>query len=124
MDVTRKLVLIGLLLLGTLATGFWRGNAGNLALSGLLHKLLGLAWVTYTAIEIFHLARRVEPRAAFFAAIAVLGLSMATLIATGSLLTVPKFENNVWPLVLHRIVSAIAAIAMASTARLFIVNRP
>ncbi len=45
MGLSRKLIVIGLLFLATLATGFWRGNSGSPAFPGLLHKLLGLAWV-------------------------------------------------------------------------------
>jgi hypothetical protein len=45
MDVTRKLIVIGLLLLATLATGLWMGNLGRPfnPFLGLGHKLLALA---------------------------------------------------------------------------------
>ena len=122
MAVTHKLIAIGLLFLATVATGFWRGSAGNAALPGLLHKLLGLAWVIYTAIVLYHAARPVESRAAFFAALTVLVISMAALIATGSLLTMPQHENAAW-LNAHRIASAIAAIAGGVAIRLLLPSR-
>jgi hypothetical protein len=121
MGLSRKLITIGVLFLATLATGFWRGNAGSPAFPGLLHKLLGLAWVIYTAIVVYHAGRPVESRAAFFSAIAVLALSMVALIATGSLLTMPQHENAAW-LHAHRIASAIAAIAGGVTVRLLMLN--
>ena len=121
MAVTHNLITIGLLFLATLATGFWRGNAGNAAFPGLLHKLLGLAWIIYTAIVLYHAGRPVESRAAFFSAIAVLLVSMAGLIATGSLLTMPQHVNAAW-LNAHRAASAIAAIASGVTVRLLLVK--
>ena len=121
MGLSRKLVVIGLLFLATLATGFWRGNSRSPAFPGLLHKLLGLAWVIYTAIVIYHAGRPVESRAAFFSAIAVLAVSMVALIATGSLLTLPQHESSAW-LNVHRIASAIATIAGGVTVRLLLLS--
>jgi hypothetical protein len=117
MDITRKLVVIGLLLLATLATGF--GKPWNLPLSN-FHKLFALAWVIYTAIVVYHSARQVESRTAFFAMIAVLAVSMVALIASGSVLTIPKLTSAAW-LNLHRIATAFAVLATAIMARLFIV---
>jgi hypothetical protein len=123
MDVTRKLIAMGLLLLVTLVTGFWRGNAGNPALSGTVHKLLGLACVIYSAIVLYHTARPIQFGTAYYAAIAVLLVSMVALIASGSLLTVPRANTTAW-LALHRIASALAAIAAFVTARLLILSKP
>jgi hypothetical protein len=114
MDLTRKLIVIGLLLLATLVTGF--GKPWNLPLSG-LHKLIALAWVVYTVIVIFHSGRPIESRPAFFAMLAVLGLSMVALIASGSMLTVPSVDPAAW-LAMHRIATAFAVIATAVMARL------
>ena len=122
MDLNRKLIVIGLLLLATLATGFWRSNAGNPVLSELFHKLLGLAWVIYSAIVLYHAARPIQFRTAYYWTVAVLVVSMIALIATGSLQTT-KLESAVW-LNLHRITSAIAAIAAVVTTRILILNRP
>jgi len=125
MDVTRKLIVIGSLLLATLVTGIWLGQLEkplNPTLSG-IHKLLALAWVIYSAIVIYHAARPIESRAAYFAALAVLAISMVALIASGSVLTVPKSANTTW-LTVHRIVSALAVIASWIAARLIILNKP
>jgi asparagine N-glycosylation enzyme membrane subunit Stt3 len=122
MIVTHKLIVIGFLFLVTLATGFWRGYAANPALSGTLHKLLGLAWVVYSVIVLYHSARPIQSRTAFYAAIAVLVVSMIALIATGSVLTLPKTETTAW-LTLHRVASAIAVIASAILARILFLNR-
>jgi hypothetical protein len=121
MAITQKFIVIGLLFLATLATGFWRGNAGNPALSGLLHKLLALAWVIYTAIVVYHPARQIESRTAFFATIAVLAVSIVALFWSGSVLTMPKLESAAW-LAVHRIASVFAVVAFAFALRLFILN--
>jgi hypothetical protein len=67
--VTHKFIVIGLWFLATLATGFWRGHAGQAAFLG-IHKLLALVWIVYTAIVIWHSGRPVEWRGALLAAIA------------------------------------------------------
>jgi hypothetical protein len=120
MAVTHKFIVIGLWFLATLATGFWRGKAGQAAFPG-IHKLVALTWVVYTAIVIYHAGRPVEWRAAFLAAIAVLAVAMAALIATGSLLTMPQHVNAA-TLNAHRVAAAAAAIAGGVTARLLLLR--
>ena len=117
MGPRQKLVAIGLLFLAALATGIWRRNAGRPAIASLLHKLLGLAWVIYTAVVVYHAERPIDSGAAFFAAIAVLAVSNVALIATASLLTLPQQESSA-RLNLHRIASVTAAIACGVTLRL------
>ena len=119
MDITRKLVVIGLLLLATLATGF--AKAFNLPLTS-VHKLIALAWVIYTAIVVYHSGRQVESRTAFFAVIAVLGVSIVALIASGAVLTAPNLTNAAW-LNLHRIATAFAVLGVAIMARLLIASK-
>jgi len=121
MTLTRKLIVIGLLFLATLTTGFWRGNAESPAFPGLLHKLVGLGWLIYTVIVIYHAGRMVESRPAFFPVIAVLAVSMVALIATGSLLLMPQHECSAW-LNVHRAASATAAVAGGVIVRLLILS--
>ncbi len=118
MDLTRKLIVLGLLLLATLVTGF--GTPLRLPFSS-LHKLIALAWVVFTVIVVYHAGRQVESRTAFFALIAVLGVSMAALIASGSVLTIPSIPPTAW-LLLHRIATALAVIATAMLARLLFLS--
>jgi hypothetical protein len=122
MDVTRKLIWIGVLLLATLATGFWRGNFGSDGLSGILHKLLGLAWVVYSTIVLYHTARPIESRVIFYTAIAVLTVSMVGLVWSGSMLTLPNINSAGW-LLAHRIESAFAVVASVIVARLFLLHK-
>jgi len=117
MDISRKLIVIGLLLLATMLTGF--GKSINLPLAG-LHKLIALAWVVYIAIVVYQSGRQIDSRAAFIAVIAVLTVSAVALIASGSLLTMPNHASGAW-LNLHRVAAAFAVLATAITARLFIV---
>jgi len=119
MDITHKFFVIGVLLLATLLTGF--GRPWNLPFSG-LHKLVALALVVYTAIVVYHAGRQVESRLAFFAVIAVLGVSIVALIASGSVLTLPNLANAAW-LNLHRVATAVAVIVMAIMARLFLLSK-
>jgi D-alanyl-lipoteichoic acid acyltransferase DltB (MBOAT superfamily) len=123
MDVTRKLVVIGLLLLATLATGFWRGNAGNQVLPGLVHKLLAVAWAILTGILVYHSARQVESRAAFYAAVAVLAVSIVALFWTGSLQITPHHESAT-SLTVHRIATVFAVFASAMVARIILLSKP
>jgi hypothetical protein len=119
MDLTRKLIVIGLLLLATLMTGF--GKPWKLPLSS-LHKLIALAWVLYTVVVVSHAGRPVESKAAFFALIAVLSASMVALIVSGSLLTVPRFDPKAW-LAMHRIATIFAVAALVITVRFFALNK-
>ena len=124
MTITQKFIVTGLLLLATLATGIWLGQLGkplNSPLSG-IHKLLSLAWVIFTAIYIYRAARLIELSAAHFAVIAILGVSMVALIASGSLLTVPNLATAAW-LAVHRIATAFAVAAFAFSARLFMLGK-
>ncbi len=120
MDLTRKFIVIGLLLLATLVTGF--GKPHNIPLSG-FHKLLALAWVIFTAILVFHVAWRTEPKTAFFCVIAVLGVSIVALIWSGSVLTMTQLDHTVWR-ILHRIATAIAVTASVLMARFLILSKP
>lgn len=124
MAVTQKFIVIGLLFLATLVTGILLGQLGkplNPALSG-VHKLVALAWVIFSAIYIFHAPRPIDARTAYFAAIAVLAISMVALIASGSVLMVPKLASAAW-LAVHRITTVTGAAAFVFTLRLFILNR-
>lgn len=124
MDIPRKLAVIGLLFLLTLASGFWVGNGGrpfNLFLTT-GHKFLALAWVLFTAVLVYRSAKPIEPRTALFAVIALLGVSILALFASCALLGLSKIGNTAW-LVIHRIGSALAAIATVLLARLFLLNR-
>ena len=115
--------MTGILFLAALATGYWLRSLGkplNLTLSN-FHKLLALAWAVFTLILLFHLPRQVEFRDAFFAAIALLILSMIALIWSGSALTMPQTRKPVW-LALHRIATAFAAIAASIAAKLILLN--
>jgi hypothetical protein len=125
MGITHKLIVIGLLLLATLVTGFWQSNSGKSLPSFLfgVHKLLALAWVIFTGIVIFHSPRQIEYRMAFFTAIAVLGVSIIALFATCALLTTPQPKRDPW-LTVHLIASIFAVIASAIMARLIIFNKP
>jgi len=124
MAVTQKLIVIGLLLLATLATGFLRSSSGIPfhAILVTVHKLLAVAWVIYAAVLVFHTARQVEFKTAFFAAVAVLGVSIVALFWSGSVLTMPQLATSAW-LTLHRIASVFAVIAAAVTARLILLIR-
>ena len=124
MPIVQKLVLIGFLFLATLATGFWSRISGKppTSLPLTLHKLTAFAAVIFVGSLIYHSARPTGSRAAFAGTIAVLGLSVVAVIASGALLTMPKLMSAIW-LATHRIASAGAAIAFVLTVRLFILNR-
>lgn len=125
MATAQKLIAIGLLLMGTLVTGLWLGHFAK-PLDPFLtsaHKLLALAWAIFAIILVSHSARHIESRAAFFAAIAVLGVSIVALFASGALLTMPKVEGAFW-LTVHRITSVAAAVTGAIAARFILLSKP
>ncbi len=124
MAILHRFLWIGLLFLLTLITGIWVGQAGRVlhpALSS-FHKLLALAWVVFAAIRIYHLARQTEPSAALIAVIATLGVTIVLLIASGSVLTVPRLASTTW-VVVHTIASVIAVAAFGMVLRLFALNK-
>ena len=125
MDITGKLILIGLLLLATLGTGFRVTSAGKPlnAFFSTGHKLLALAWVIFSMILVYRSARQIESRTIFFTAIAVLVVSMAGLVWSGSMLTLSNLVGTAW-LIVHRVVAATAVIAAIITARLLISMKP
>ena len=121
MPIAQKLIVVGVLFLLTIATGLWAGFTTNGAASA-LHKLLGLAAFGYFAAILVHSARPGETPFAFALVIGALALSVIVLVLTGSVLTIPTLANSTW-LNLHRVATALALIATAATAKLFIVSR-
>jgi branched-subunit amino acid transport protein len=125
MAILHRFFWIGSLFLATLITGIWLGLAGRAlhpALSG-FHKLLALAWVAFAAIRFYHLAGQMRLSEVLIGAIAVLGLCMITLIASGSVLTLPSLASANW-VVVHSIASAIAVAAFGITLRLLALTNP
>lgn len=125
MPIAQKLVVIAILLIAILATGFWLGASAR-PLNGFLftiHKLLALGWVIYTAVVVYHAVRPVESRTLMITAIAVLAVSVVVLFTSGSLLSMPRPDEALW-LTIHRVTSVLAIAAMAVTARIFILNNP
>jgi uncharacterized membrane protein len=120
MDLKWKLIVNGLLLLATLFTGFLRNKSGKPVALG-LHKLLALTWIVYAAIVVYHSGRPFESKTAFIAVIAILGLSIAVLIWSGSTLTMPASNHAVW-LALHCLASVFAIAAAVLMARLLILR--
>jgi hypothetical protein len=78
--------------------------------------------VIWTATGIYHAARPVAPSASLIAAIVILAVSMVALIASGSVLTVPKLEGAAW-LAVHRIATITAVAAFAFASRMLVLSK-
>ncbi|MGB8261306.1 MAG: hypothetical protein WCE75_13185 [Terracidiphilus sp.] len=119
MSLSHKLVMAGVLFAAALGTGFWLGAAGTVAHALLMgtHKLLSLAAVVFVVMLAVHALRTGATGPLNIAALIVLLLSAVALIASGSVLTVPKLSGASW-LNLHRVASVLGALALAVTARL------
>ncbi|MGA9062562.1 MAG: hypothetical protein WB341_12960 [Terracidiphilus sp.] len=125
MGVPQKFLAIGLLLLATLASGICLGLSGKplKAFLSILHKLLAIGLVIFTAIRIAHSVRLFESRPTLLAAVAVLALSILAAFASGIVESIPGRESLAW-LTVHRITSATAAIAAVIVARLWLLYKP
>ena len=124
MSFAEKFFVIGLLLLATLVTGLWLALLGKPlnGMLGVLHKIFALILVMFLAIRISYLIRLFESGPAMRAAVVVLLLSILAAFATGIIESVPSVEGVVW-LTMHRIASAMAAIAGGVTALLLMLNK-
>lgn len=121
MSIVHKLVVIGLLFVAVLVTGMGAGNSGKPSFA-VVHKLLAVVTVILLVPLIWHSARPAGSRMVFVTVIVILGMSILALFVTGSLLTTSALKTAVW-LNVHRVASAFAVIAMAVTAKLFILGR-
>jgi hypothetical protein len=118
----RRGIIIGLIVLGIVLSGFWVKET-RLGFPGLMHKLLAVSWVVLLVIAVRQAGRSTSLHSVHFAVIALLAVSVVGMFVSGSLLTVPRFANTPWLLV-HRIGAVVAALATAAAIKLFHIKGP
>jgi len=119
MTVISRFVAPGIVFVLTLASGLWLSRAGK-PLNPLIfnvHKLIALAAVVITAIQAFNALRGAPDQAILIALLALAGLSVVALFATGALMSMNKPAYGVL-LTIHNIAPFVAVIAMGLTVNL------
>lgn len=111
-----RVMITGLLLLLTLASGIWLSHTGK-PVSGAVftvHKLLALSMVVFAGLTVHHLSRGADLRATALVAAGVAGLSLLALFGSGALLTIGKQAS---PAVLstHQVMAALFTVCAAVT---------
>lgn len=114
MDMLSKLITPGILFLLTLASGVWLSSAGK-PLNNIIftiHKLIALAVVVLTIIQMYKLFAITEIQLLFMALIIFTGLCVLALFATGALMSLANPAYNIW-LTIHKVAPALAFISMS-----------
>lgn len=119
----RRGIIIGLIVLGIVLSGFWMKETTRLGFLVPVHKLLAVSWIVLLVIAILHAGRLTSFHSAHFAVLALLAVSVIGMFVSGSLLTVPKFVITPW-LVVHRVGAVVAALATAAAMRFFLIKGP
>ena len=112
MDIVVRFVIPGILFLLTLGFGFWLSHAGkplNVVLFN-VHKLIALAAVVLAVIQTRNVLKDGEVQFVLIALIALTGLTVVALFATGALMSVNKPAYSTL-LTIHKIASPLAVVA-------------
>lgn len=114
MNTLTPLLTPGIILVATLASGFWLSRAGRPYSTAIftVHKLIALGAVVVTGYQLFGLVRGAPLPALVVALLVTAGISVAALFATGALMSQDNPSHALW-LTVHRIAPALAVIAVA-----------
>ena len=113
MDILSNFLTIGIIFLLTLAFGFWLSRIGK-PYNGILfniHKLLALAAVIVAVFEIRKTLQSEGTIPFYNVLIALTGVSIITLFATGALMSIGKLNYAV-SLTIHKITPILAAMTL------------
>ena len=113
MDVLSNFLTLGIVFLLTLAFGFWLSRIGK-PYNGILyniHKLLALAVVIVAVFEIRKTLQSEGTIPFYNVLIALTGVSIITLFATGALMSIGKLNYAV-SLTIHKITPILAAMTL------------
>jgi hypothetical protein len=116
MDIITKFVAPAALFLLTLVFGFWLSRLGKPYNGPLfnIHKLLALAAVIVTALQILGALKIVEAQPILIALQILIGLCAAALFVTGALMSANKPAHDRL-LTIHKIAMLLAVIAALGT---------
>jgi hypothetical protein len=113
MDALSKFTLPGILLVMTLAFGFWLSSAGK-PYNGFLfniHKLIALGGVLYTGWQFSQWLKGADASLALTILLVVTALSVLALFVSGGLLSAGKLDY-VLMLTIHRIAPVVLVVGL------------
>lgn len=114
MDIANKFVTPGIIFLLTLVFGFWLSRAGK-PYNGVvfnLHKLIALAAVVITTVQVYGLLKVARPQALPIVLLVLAGLAVVALFVTGALMSADKFVYGLLRLI-HNVAPFVAVIGLA-----------
>ncbi|MBN1934061.1 MAG: hypothetical protein JW934_05330 [Anaerolineae bacterium] len=114
MDTPIKFIIPGIVFLLTLASGVWLSHLGK-PYNGFLfsvHKLIALGAVIVMTIQLARTLENADSLALIIALLALAGLCVVALFATGALMSMGKLNYAVM-LTIHKIAPVVVVIAMA-----------
>jgi len=123
--VTSRVMITGLLLLFTLASGIWLSHTGkpiNVAILT-IHKLIALAMVVSAGLTVHRLSKGADLPATALMAVGITGLCLLSLVGSGALLSIGKLAH---PTVLstHQVMAILVSVCAAVTTYLLSGGRP
>jgi hypothetical protein len=112
MDTTARFVTPGIVFLLTLASGLWLSRSGKPLKTGIftVHKLIALAAVVVTALQIYNALKIAAVPSIVVALVIVIGLCAVALFVTGALMSANKPGSRSL-LTVHNLAPVLAAIA-------------
>jgi hypothetical protein len=92
MDAVSRFITPGILFLLTLASGLWLSRTGKPLNTAIFnaHKLIALGAVVAAAIQTYNALKLANPQAIFSALLALAGLCIVALFATGAMMSMDK----------------------------------
>lgn len=113
MTIAAKFVAPGIAFLMTVGFGFWLSRAGKPYNSVLfnLHKLIALAAVVLTAVQVYGLLKTGQPQALLIVLLVLAGLAVVALFVSGALLSANKSAYHVLRLI-HNVAPFVAVIGL------------
>jgi hypothetical protein len=115
METALKFLTPGIVFVLTVATGVWLSRSGkplNMAIFT-IHKLIALAVVVVTAMQMYTVLKGSNPQALLVGLIILAGICVVALFVTGALLSQAKPVSDIL-LTIHKVAPILAVIAMAA----------
>jgi hypothetical protein len=124
METAAKFITPGIIFILTLAAGVWLSHSGRPLNTIIItiHKLIALAAVVVTAIQVYGLLKNTEIQTLLILLMTLTGLCVVALFATGALLSAVKPVSDKL-LTIHKAAPFLAVISMAATVYLLAGNR-
>ena len=115
METASKFIIPGILFILTLAAGFWLSRFGRPlnVLIFTLHKLVALAAVVVTALQVYGMLQSTLVQALPISLIVLTGLCVLALFASGALLSAAR-PVSATLLTIHKVAPFLAVLSLAT----------